>query len=334
MIGTHGGATTLLSVDLFTGRFTERIRTIELTGLGKVGSDANVATRRDRGMWSGTVLTVDDWLEERDQAICVVFTDRNGRVDHFFTLDGALPGPAKTSFDGSHVVVNRSDQAEGASAISLFTRNGDFVESFAQPNELDSAGAYAFLPDGRLVYSMEDDVLLPPSQSTGVIITDPYDTTPQRRILLPAFYQNGRITTIESSPDGSRLLINVKPAVGPTRPIIVELETLMVTQLIDREDGGLVDAKSVAWGAGGEWVYVVMSTSDLLSESALVGSAVEFIGSADALFAYRSDLTRQPVPLEPDDLSDSVRVIPTDNPREPGGQVGGGQYDGKLIWIP
>lgn len=339
MVGTRVFDNTLLGVDLETGRFSALAGNAELAALGATRGDATVETRRDRGAESGMVLTVDDCLEERDETICVLFADRDGNVvdDDFFSLDGKFPGPVKTSFDGRFVVVERSDRAAGASFLSMFTRDGEFVSGHAQTAGLDSDGAYDWLPDGRLVFSIEGNELLGDPQPTGFFITDPYETTPRRRITLPDYYQEGRIKTIESSPDGRQVLMNVAPRVGPTRPILVDLETLTVTQLIDREDGSLIDAKSVVWGPSGRWVYVVVSTAELLSGVAAdnsSGDVIVFIGFSDSLFAYRSDGSKHPMPLDQDDLSDSVRMIPTDSPTDPGGEVGGGEYDGKLVWIP
>ena len=334
MVGTRVFDNTLLGVDLASGRFSALAGNGFLDSLGALRNDATVKTRRDRSIQSGMLVTIDDCLAEVDDTVCFFFLDRDGNASSNFTEDARFPGPGKVSFDGTHVAVNLTDRVGGNSTMTIYTRDGEFVSNYSQSGAMNSQGPYDWLPDGRLVYSMEGNALLGDDQPTGFIITAPYSATPQRRITLTDYYQDGVIKTIESSPDGSQLLINLEPRVGPTRPILLDLETLTITQLIDRTRDTVGDAEKVSWGPDGRWVYAVISSSELLTGDALVGGTIVFIGSFDSLYAYEVNGTVHPLVRSPDDLSASVRLIPTDNPRSPGGQVGGGEYDGKLVWIP
>ena len=283
------------------------------------------------------LITVDDCFEERAEALCFFFLDRDGNLTSQFGLSGRSPGPGKVSFDGTLVAVNLTDREGGNSVMSNYTREGEFVSDFGQSGPMQGSSPYDWLPDGRLVYSMEGNALLGDAQQTGLIITDPYNATPQRRITSPVFYQEGTIHTIESSPDGRQLLINVEPRVGPRRPILLDMETLLTTQLIDRDQASPVDIKSIVWGPDGAWTYAVISSSELLSGPApgsSQGESLVFIGSSDSLFAFEVIGATHPMPVSQAELSSSVRLLPTDDPGNPGGEVGAGEYDGSLVWIP
>lgn len=303
---------------------------------GFLRDEATVLTRRDRSRTSGMLVTVDDCLEQQDEAICFFFLDRDGNTTERFAINGEFPGAGKVSFDGTHMVVDRSDRQGGLSTISIFTREGEFVSSHAQSGSMQRSGPYDFLPDGRLVYALEGSELRGDPEPTGFVFTNPFDAAPQQRITLPDFYQGGTIRTIESSPDGRQLLINIEPSVGPTRPILVDTQSLSITQFVDPNDTS-IDIKSTVWGPEGRWVYAVISTEELLSGAALdssQGETIAFIGRSDTLFAFEINGTTHPMPLSQSALSDSVRLMPTDSPGNPGGAIGAGEYDGNLVWIP
>ena len=250
LIGAFGN--TFTELDLATGRYAALPSGRSLLERGFFEDHHSVQTRRDRSVSSGTIVTLDGCLADRAEAICVFFLDADGSDTGAFAIDGRFSGVAKASFDGTHVAIDRRDRDGGLSTMSIFTRDGAFVSSHSQSGPTDDDGPYDWLPDGRLVYSIEGSELLGDPQPTGFIITDPYDATPRRRITLPDYYQEGDIRTIESSPDGSRLLMLVEPRVGPRRPILVDVDTLGVTQLVDREDS-IIDVNRVVWGPDGRW---------------------------------------------------------------------------------
>ena len=133
------------------------------------------------------------------------------------------------------------------------------------------------------------------------------------------------------------MLINVERRTGRARRILLELATRSVMQPIDRDDGGVTDVKRVVWGPDGRWTYAVIATASLLSGPSLdssLGTTVVFIGSSDSLFAYEVTGVTQPMPFSSPASNMSVRLIGTDSPRDPGGRIGGGEYEGSLAWIP
>jgi len=211
------------------------------------------------------------------------------------------------------------------------------LQGHFQTGHTISTGPYDWLPDGRVAYSLVGNELLGDPQPTGFIISKPYSATPDRRIRLPDYYQEGSIQTIESSPDGNQLLIGVRPRVGPLRPILLDLESLSITPLIDPTQNSATHVFNSVWGPDGRWIYSTISTSSLLSGTALdnsQGDQIVFIGSSDSLFAFEVNGTQHPMPDSQAALSSSLRLIPTDSPTNQGSDIGGGKYDGNLVWIP
>jgi len=336
MVGTQVFDNTLRGVNLNSGRFLTLPGSNQLLSLGALRNDASVQTERDRSVSSGILITVDDCSESQAFTVCFYFLDRNGNITSQFNKESEFPGAGKVSYDGSHVVVDFSDRTGGASTVIIYTREGEFVSGYSQSGVM-SDRAYDWLPDGRLVFSMEGNALLGDEQPTGFIVTEPFSTTPAWRITLPDFYQEGRIHSMESSPDGSQLLINISPRVGPARPIFVEMDTWLINQFIDNTQSPSTDVKNVSFGPDGGWVYAVISSSELQSGPSLdssLGDTIVFIGSSDTLFAFEVNGNTHPMPLSQNDLSSSLVLMPTDRPRDPGGEVGGGQFDGNLVWIP
>jgi len=246
-------------------------------------------------------------------------------------MNGRDSGPGKVSFDGKYVAVNRTDREAGLSVITIFTREGKPVSSYAQNGPMKRNGPYDWLPDGRLVYAIEGNTLLGDRQQMGYIISQANSAKPDRRIVLPRFYQDGRIFSIDTSPDGRQLLMVVAPRVGPRRPILIDVETHKITQLIDRSSSN-IEVNYVGWGPDGRWVYAAIPQHKLLSGPSLdssQGSTVAFVGSFQSLYAFEVNGTTHALPESASDLSNSVQLIKTNNVRKPGSPV----REGRLCLI-
>jgi len=230
---------TLHSIDLETGRYQKLSNINEFASSGVLSKRAGVYVRADRSVESGMLLTVDFCFKEKPDLTCFYFLDRNGNHTGQFGMNGRDSGPGKVSFDGKYVAVNRTDREAGLSVITIFTREGKPVSSYAQNGPMKRNGPYDWLPDGRLVYAIEGNTLLGDRQQMGYIISQANSAKPDRRIVLPRFYQDGRIFSIDTSPDGRQLLMVVAPRVGPRRPILIDVETHKITQLIDRSSSNL-----------------------------------------------------------------------------------------------
>ena len=89
--------------------------------------------------------------------------------------------------------------------------------------------------------------------------------------MLTSRFNDGRIETVETSPDGIKLLINLETRTGPLRPILVDIETLAITELIDSDDGA-ADVDSIVWGPDGDYTYAVISSSEIVNGTALDSS--------------------------------------------------------------
>ena len=319
---------TLLGMDLSSGRFTT------LPGLSNTppfDSEGGVKTRRDPSDLSAAVLTLDECNTDTNSGICFFYLDRDGNVTGGFAIGGDFPGPGKMSPDGTHLVVNRT---RDGGMITIYTRDGTLVSS-SQSGTMRSTGPYDWLPDGRLVYSFEQG-LIGDSGRRGFIITQPYSTEPDRTILLPSRFDNGLIHTIETSPDGTQLLINLEMRTGPLRPILVDTEAFTIQDLFDFDDGN-ADVESIVWGPGGAWTYAVIASSELLSGTALdnsQGGTLVFVGSFESLFAVAVNGVTHAMPQSLEELPSGIQLIPTDSAIPPSGEIGAGNYSGDYIWVP
>ena len=326
---------TLLGVDLDSGQFMILPGNDSFSSTDVSNTDSGIDIRRDPSVPSGAVLTVDDCRSDIAETICFLYVDRDGNVTGQFEINGESPGPGKLSPDGTHLVVNRTDRAGGPSTITIYTRDGIFVSSSSQGGAMRPAGPYDWLPDGRLVYSFEQG-LIGDSGRRGFIITQPYSTEPDRTLTFPSEFDDGAIDTIETSPDGTQLLINLEMRIGPRRPILVDTETFSIDELI-AFDGGSKDINSIVWGPDGAWTYASLTFRELLSGDALdssQGGTIVFTGSFDSLFAFAVNGITHPIPESLDDLSGDVVLIPTDSSFLSGGEIAGGNLSGDFIWIP
>ena len=322
---------TLLGMDLSTGRFTPLVG---LSGSPPFDSEGGTDTRRDPSALSAAVLTLDECNTEINDGICFFYLDRDGNVTGGFSISGEFPGPGKMSPDGTHLAVNRSDRAAGLSTMTIYTRDGTLVSNHSQDGPMSSEGPYDWLPDGRLVYSYEQG-LFGDTGPQGFIITQPYSAVPDRIITLPSRFDDGRLDTIETSPDGTQLLLNLEMRTGPLRPILVDTETLAIQELFDFN--GITDVESIVWGPDGAWTYAVIASSELLSGTALdnsQGGTLVFVGSFESLFAVPVNGVTHAMPESLEDLPSGIQLIPTDSARSQDGEIGAGNYNGNYIWVP
>ena len=326
---------TLLGMDLSTGRFTPLPGNSDFSISNAFDSEGGITIRRDPSALSAVVLTLDECNTEINSGICFFYADRDGNITGGFTIGGEFPGPGKMSPDGTHLVVNRSDRAAGLSTITIYTRDGTLVSSHSQDGPMSSEGPYDWLPDGRLVYSFEQG-LLGNTGPQGFIITQPFSAVPDRIVTLPSRFDDGRLDTIETSPDGTQLLLNLEMRTGPLRPILVDTEAFTIEDLFDFNDG-ISDVESIVWGPEGVWTYAVISSSEIVSGDALdssQGGTIVFVGSFESLFAVAVNGVTHPMPRSLADLPSGIQLIPTDSAISPGGDMGAGNYSGDYIWIP
>lgn len=336
-VGTTFFDNTFLGAELSNGRFFTLSGNNALAATGALNSRAEVITRRDPSVSSGMVVTIGDCREDLDDTVCFYYLDRDGNVTGQFQIDSRFPGPGKLSFDGSHIAVNLTDRVGGNSTMTIYQRDGTFVSNWSQSGAMNGGGPYDWLPDGRLVYSIERTTFEDDSERLGFVITKPYSTEPDRSLGFPRYYDQGQVISIETSSDGLQLLVNIQSRVGPSRPILVNTETFSIQQLIDREDGGVIDVDRVYWGPGDDWVYGVIPTASIgtgISLDNSLGDTAVIVGSFDSLFAFAVNGTMHPMPLSQEDMSDNLRLIPTDSTMSPGGQIGGGNFRGDFVWIP
>lgn len=319
-----------VGLDLASGRYSTLAGSPALVELGAGERFSFTDARPDRAVTSGAVLTVDDCSRTIDDVVCVVFVDRNGNFgpDDFFALRADGPGPAKTSFDGQYVIMELTDRASAASVISVRRRDGTFVTSYEQSAGAGGRGHYDFLADGRVIYGTEGNELLGDNQPTGFVIADPSGQVSPKRYTMPAFYQGtlAYLRTIDTSPDGSQALMTMKPSIGPTRPILLDLEDLSITQVIERDDGTSSDVVHVTWGPGGSWIYATIPRA--------VRVDGVFRGTVYSLYAFEANGETHPLPVDGSNLGDSVRLIPTESIYDRGGPVGPNTFRGELVWVP
>lgn len=333
-VGTDWPENVLTAIDVSSGRYSRLSGDTELAPVIRESSNTRLRLMRDRSVSSGVLLTAEECARD---VTCFVFLDGNGNPVSRFDEATEFPGPGKVSFDGMHVAVNLTDREGGNSTMTIYTRDGQFVSNWSQSGAMNSDGPYDWLPDGRLVYAIEGNALLGDVEPIGIIITAPVSTVPDRRITLPERYQEGVIQSIESSPDGSRLLLNVETRVGPLRPLLLDLATLDLYTPLSRADGTLIDVDSVTWGTDSGSFFAEISSTELLSGPGLgPGTEVVFLGSFASVFSVVADGQSYPMPITAEDASDAVRLIPTDTPGSPERGPGAGAYrlDETITWIP
>lgn len=213
-------------------------------------------------------------------------------------IDGAI----KVSRSGKYVAYNEFERISSSGPFSILniadvTTNTN-IESYDIPIEDRSeagASAFAWGPGDILVYSVPSD------ERISLYITNPVSWAPARTINLSANRQ-GNVSSLEFSPDGSKVLIGYDPpGVFSASVLLLDLDTLDVTvpvvdnrdvntiPLIDDVKGNLVSPR---WSPDGRHIMLVSERSGAGPIIDVPTGEATVIPATNVLYAVPSDALR------------------------------------------
>ncbi|MBX2885401.1 MAG: WD40 repeat domain-containing protein [Granulosicoccus sp.] len=201
---------------------------------------------------------------------CAAVYDSGLAINYFFAIPNTqIDGAVKISRSGSYVAYNEFERASETFSMLYIAdlAAGMDLEQYDIPIDNNgSAGEspFAWGPDDILIYSVPSD------ERISLYITNPVSWAPARTINLSAERQ-GEVTSLEFSPDGTKILIGYDPP-GPYSGsvLILDLNSLDVTTpvvdvrdantipLLDDVKGNLVSPR---WSPDGRHIMVVSESS-------------------------------------------------------------------------
>ena len=245
---------------------------------------------------SGYVQSIEKCID--NEISCVATYDGSFNRTGIARLTNVeIDGAAKVSRSGAYVAYteffNVTDPFLSLKIVDVVavTTIDEFQPTFAIPSDADNS-PFAWGPNDILAYSVPSD------ERVSIRITDPLSWTPFRTINLDSRLQ-GDITSLEFSPDGSKILIGYDPpGILSASVSILDLETLAITvpvvevgdvntiPLLDDVESFLVSPR---WSPDGRHIMVlsVKSGAGPIIDATTGGATV--IAGSEVLWAVPAD---------------------------------------------